>query len=173
MKETMEVRTDCKRCEAYLADLLLDAGFMAAHPGIAEHMETCAQCRGEFEELQATLSILDEWSAPEPSPYFDSKLHAALREFRASEPETAWSRLRRLMPFSIGLSFRPAMAGALAAVVVLGGGTFAGLYKHAPVQAKISPTVNDLKILDNNAQALQQMDQLLDAKDDGSAPPTT
>jgi hypothetical protein len=39
-----------------------------------------------------------------------------------------------------------------------------------------SPTVNDLKILDNNAQAIQQMDQLLDdsasSKDDNSGPPS-
>jgi hypothetical protein len=36
--------------------------------------------------------------------------------------------------------------------------------------------VNDLKILDNNAQALQQMDQLLDPNannDDSGDPPTT
>jgi hypothetical protein len=36
-----------------------------------------------------------------------------------------------------------------------------------------SPTVNDLKILDNNAQALQQMDQLLDSSDDSSGPPSS
>jgi hypothetical protein len=37
-----------------------------------------------------------------------------------------------------------------------------------------SATVNDLKILDNNSQALQQMDQLLDSSgDDSSAPPAS
>jgi hypothetical protein len=41
--------------------------------------------------------------------------------------------------------------------------------------AQPSATVNDLKILDNNAQAYQQMDQLLDpaANDDSGDPPTT
>jgi hypothetical protein len=40
------------------------------------------------------------------------------------------------------------------------------------VAVQASPTVNDLKILDNNAKALQQMDQLLDSSDD-SGPPST
>jgi hypothetical protein len=33
--------------------------------------------------------------------------------------------------------------------------------------------VNDLQILDKNAQALQQMDQLLDSGEDSSAPPAS
>lgn len=173
MKEMMDITIGCKACEMYLADLLLDDCFLAAHPEIAEHLSRCADCRSELEQLQSTFALLDEWVTPEPSAYFDTRLHAKLRELRASEPEGLWSRIRSFVLFSTGRSFRPALAGTLAAVLVLGGGTFAGLYQHAPVEAKVSPTVNDLKILDNNAQALQQMDQLLDAKDDGSAPPSS
>ena len=48
-----------------------------------------------------------------------------------------------------------------------------GVHQQTPTVAA-SPAVNDLKILDNNAQALQQMDQLLDSSsDDTSNPPTT
>jgi hypothetical protein len=77
--------------------------------------------------------------------------------------------------YSTGHRLRPVLAAALVLAVVLGGGgTFAGLYEHSStVAVQASPTVNDLKILDNNAQALQQMDQLLDSSDDSSAPPST
>jgi anti-sigma factor RsiW len=175
MKEKMELKTDCRICRTHLADLLLDASYATAHPEIAAHMATCAECRTELEELQATFALLDTWTAPEPSEYFDSKLHARLREVQAAGPEGFWSRMHSFLLFSTGHRLRPMMAGALAlAVVVGGGGTFAGLYQHtAAVAVQASPTVNDLKIIDNNAQALQQMDQLLDPSDDGSAPPSS
>ena len=171
----MEWKTDCNTCCTHLADLLLDESYASAHPEMAAHMATCAQCRTELEELQATVALLGEWTAPEPSAYFDVKLRARLREVQALEPEGLWSRMRSFMLFSTGRRLRPALAGTLVVAVVLGGGgTLAGLYERtAAVAVQASPTVNDLKVLDNNAQALQQMDQLLDSSDDSSAPPTT
>ena len=127
----------------------------------------------ELAELRATFAVLDHWTAPEPSAYFDSKLHARLREAQAEAPEGLWSRMKSFVAFSTGRGLRPAMAGALALVLVLGGGG-ALLDLHNPaVAAPPSAAVNDLKILDNNATAIQQMDQLLDTSDDGAAPPTT
>jgi anti-sigma factor RsiW len=175
MKKKMELKTDCKTCRTHLADLLLDESYAAAHPEVAEHIAACAECRKELEELQATFALLDHWTAPEPSAYFDVKLHARLREAQASGPEGFWSRTRAFLMYSTGHRLRPALAGAMVlAVVLAGGGTFAGLYEHnSPVAVQASPTVNDLKVMDNNAQALQQMDQLLDPSDDSSGPPST
>jgi anti-sigma factor RsiW len=175
MKKTMELKTDCKTCRTHLADLLLDESYAAGRPEVAEHMAACTECRKELEELQATFALLDNWTAPEPSAYFDGKLHARLREAQASEPEGFWSRTRAFLMYSTGHRLRPALAGAMVVAVVLaGGGTFAGLYQHnSPAAVQASPTVNDLKVLDNNSQALQQMDQLLNPSDDGSGPPST
>jgi anti-sigma factor RsiW len=175
MKKNMELKTDCKTCRTHLADLLLDESYAAAHPEVAEHIAACTECRKELEELQATFALLDNWTAPEPSAYFDVKLHARLREAQASEPEGFWSRTRAFLMYSTGHRLRPALAGAMVlAVVLAGGGTFAGLYEHnSAVAVQASPTVNDLKLMDNNAQALQQMDQLLDPSDDSSDPPST
>lgn len=170
----MDMRTDCKTCRTYLADMLLDERYAAAHPEVAEHMAACAECRKELEELQATYALLDSWTAPEPSEYFDAKLHARLREVQTAEPEGFWSRTRAFWMYSTGHRLRPTLAAAMVLTVVLaGGGTFAGFYAHnnGPVAVQASPTVNDLQILDKNAQALQQMDQLLDPGDDSSAPP--
>jgi anti-sigma factor RsiW len=175
MEKKMEWKTDCNTCRTHLADLLLDESYVSGHPEMAAHMAACAECRTELEELQATVALLGEWTAPEPSPYFDVKLRARLREAQALEPEGLWSRMRSFLLFSTGRRLRPALAGTLVVAVVLGGGgTFAGLYERtAAVAVQASPAVNDLKVLDNNAQALQQMDQLLDSSDDSSAPPTT
>lgn len=174
MENTMDLKNNCKTCRTHLADLLLDESYAAAHPEVAAHMAGCEECRSEWEELQSTFALLDSWVAPEPSEYFDTRLHARLREAQASAPEGLWDRVRSFVLFSTGRSLRPVMAGALALILVLGGGgTFAGFYQHGAVAAQASPTVNDLKILDNNAQALQQMDQLLDSNDDTAASPTT
>jgi hypothetical protein len=131
-----------------------------------------------LKSLQATFALLDTWKAPEPSPYFDQKLAILLREEQALAPAGWLERLKSRFLFNTGRQFRPALAGALALVLVVGGGTFASLspFAHPPVQA--SATVQDLQILDKNDQAFQTMDQLLQddsAPDDGTttAPPTS
>ena len=171
--------TNCKDCRSHLPDLLLDDSYVTKHPEFKEHLAACAECRTELAELRSTFALLDEWKAPEISPYFDSKLQARLREAVAAPPEGLFARLRSFMLFSTGRQLRPAMAGALAFVLLIGGGTFANFYHAANSLPPVadSATVNDLKILDNNVQAEQQMDQLLDdsapSANDGTAPPTT
>jgi anti-sigma factor RsiW len=169
--------TDCKTCNTHLADLLLDDGFAAAHPEFADHLDACTACRTELAELRATFALLDEWTVPEPSPYFDSKVHVRLREAIAAPAEGFWERARDFFLFSTGRHLRPAMTTALAVILLAGGGAGIGVYEHNNAVVAASPTVNDLKILDKNAQAIQQMDQLLDdsapSADDSAAPPTT
>jgi len=171
----MNTMMDCKTCRSNLPDMLLEPGYAAAHPELQAHMQTCAECRVELEELQATFALLDGWEAPEPSPYFDSRLKARLREAAEAEPEGFWERAKAWLQFSSGRSFRPALAAALAVVVIAGAGGGAYLelaHKDAVHQPTASAAVDDLKILDNNAQALQQMDQLLDSQDDNDTPTT-
>jgi hypothetical protein len=167
--------TDCKTCRTHLADLLLDDGYTSAHPEFAAHLADCTACGQELTELRSTFALLDDWTAPEPSPYFDSKLHVRLREAEAAGPEGFWERTRSFFLFSTGRHLRPALTGALAFAMLIGGGGI-GVLLHQPTPTA-SATVNDLKILDNNAQALQQMDQLLNdpaaSTDDTNAPPTT
>jgi hypothetical protein len=174
--------TNCKNCRSYLPDLLLDNSndaFLNAHPEIKAHLAACAACRTELAELRSTYALLGEWKAPELTPYFDSRLHARLREAVAAPPEGFWERTRSYFLFSTGRQVRPALAGALAFVMLIGGGTFANFY-HAGsnMTATVdSATVNDLKLLDNNEQAEQQLNQLLDdstaSANDGAAVPTT
>jgi hypothetical protein len=167
---TNMTQIDCKSCRTHLPDLLLDDSYTAAHPELAAHLAVCSDCDAELNELRSTFDLLDEWTAPEPSPYFDTKMHALLREAQAAQPETLWERARSFVLFSTGRAFRPAIVGALSVAMLLGGGSVSFYLNQAH---SASATVNDLNILDNNAQALQQMDQLLDDSSDDNTPPST
>jgi len=161
--------TTCKEVQERLPDLLLDPASVPAP--VEAHVATCTVCRGELGSLIATFNALDFWTAPEPSPYFDTRMHARIREAQSAAPEGFFERMRSFLLFSTGRQLRPMVAGALALVLVASGGSFVGMQLHDRA-AQMSATVNDLKVLDNNAQAIQQMDQLLDDNDD-SDPPTT
>lgn len=169
---------DCNACRKHLPDLLFEPGYAVAHPEVDAHLYACTPCRTELEELQATFDLLDNWNAPEPTPFFDARVKARVRE-AAAQPEGFWERTKAWWMYSTGRSVRPLLAGALALVVVVGGGTtFVSLHDHNSTQNKqpaaMSATVNDLRIIDNNDQALQQMDQLLDDNNpqDDSGPVT-
>jgi anti-sigma factor RsiW len=154
---------NCKNCQSVFLDLLLDP---TSHTDARSHIESCPECDREFKSIQATFALLDAWKAPEPSPYFNQKLAVRLREEQAL-PAAGWfERLKSRLLFNTGRQFRPALAGALALALVVGGGTFADVSGFLQPKPQISATVQDLQILDRNDQAFQAMDQLL--QDDGS-----
>jgi anti-sigma factor RsiW len=166
---------NCTICKAALPDLLLDPS--AANASAREHMAACPDCAAEFAELQATFALLDTWEAPEVSPYFDQKLAVRLREEQAAPPAGWFERLRSRLLFNTGRQFRPALVGAMAVLLIAGGGGVGiSTFSRQQATARASATVNDLQILDNNQQALEQVDQLLqddtpDA-DNSDAPPS-
>ena len=150
---------NCQNFQTEMPDLLNGSAGMAARI----HLETCAACRKEFASFQSTFALLDTWQAPEPSAYFDQKLAVLLREEQA-KPAAGWlERLQSHLLFNTGRQFRPVLAGTMALALLIGGGTFSGISMFPAHQntAQVSAAVDDLQILDKNAQALQQMDQLL------------
>jgi hypothetical protein len=162
---------NCHTCQSELPELLLNPG-SAASVAARAHLDTCVTCQAEFASFEAMFAALDTWEAPEPSQYFDQKLAVRLREEIANEPAGFFERLKARILFNTGRQFRPALVGALALVVILGGGTFAGLSTLTPHPDKVqvSATVDDLQILDKNDQAIQQMDQLLQEDADDTPP---
>ena len=158
---------DCKTCRELLPDLLLEPGRVPG-PQAAAHFSSCSDCEREWLELRATFDLMDEWTAPEPSAYFDARVYAHLREAVHAEPAGLWERLLVMLRLNTGNRLLPALAGAFLFLLLLGGGTVATLWKPQTPAQVASPAVNDLKIFDNNAQAVQQMD-ILD--DTGNDPP--
>jgi hypothetical protein len=157
----------CQTCHSELPDLLLNP--TAASADALAHLDSCPACQKEFDSLKATFVLLDMWQAPEPSPYFDQKLAVRLREEQAM-PSAGWlEQLRTRFLFNTGRQLRPALVGALALLLLVGGGSFAGISNLSAhhEKAQVSAAVGDLQILEKNDQALQEMDQLF--QDDDSA----
>jgi predicted ribosomally synthesized peptide with SipW-like signal peptide len=165
----------CKDCQSVFLDILLDTD-APANEAARNHLDSCTQCNVEFKALAATFAVLDAWKAPEPSPYFDQKLAVRLREEQALAPAGWFEQMKSRLLFNTGRQFRPALTGALALLLVVGGGTFANFSDFSHQTPEISATVQDLQILDKNNQALQTMDQLLQdagTTEDPSEPPSS
>lgn len=114
--------------------------------------------------MKDVMALLDDWNAPEPSPWFDGKMMAKFREETQRPPESLFARLRDRWLFGNSNFMKPVAVGSLALLLVgVGGGylemTHLSMDTHP---AAISATVQDLQILDNNDQAIQGMSQLLD-----------
>jgi hypothetical protein len=152
-------------------NLLLDPA--AASPAARAHVAACAECGKELRELQAAMLALDAWEAPEPTPYFDTRLAARLREEKANPPATLWERMRARLLYGSNLEFRPIAAGALALLLMLGGGTAIWMQNGTqPPAPQASAIVHDLQLLDGNAQVYQQLNSLDADLDEGSGNPS-
>jgi anti-sigma factor RsiW len=136
----------------------------------SKHVTECAACAAELAEMKATWKLLDEWQAPEPSAFFDAKLYARLRvEQTTAAPANFLERARAWLLYNTNLQMRQLAAGAMAMVLVIGGGTFA-LLDHQPVAvAQTSATVRDLQSYDGNAQLFQQLNALDGDEDAGAS----
>ncbi len=120
--------------------------------------------------MQQIMLLLEEWKSPDPSPWFDARMMARFREEQARAPQGLFAKLRDRWLFSDAMPLKPLMAGAMALLIVAGGGGYwQAEHSHAGQMAGVSATVHDLQELDSNDQTLQQMSQLLDDNDD-SAP---
>ena len=144
-------------CERF-REQMLDALQGPAAAELEEHVRACSACAREFEALQQTSALLDQWPAPQVSPYFDSRLRARLRE-QAAAPVGWWARLQR-----------PALAVSLTLLMAVGVGLLMPgapePVAHSPVQtgpqvkADTGSAVADLQTLDQNQDLYATFDLL-------------
>jgi hypothetical protein len=171
MKQT---KTNCTGMDEKLADMLLNPNAVPAK--VQAHVAQCDGCQRELDELKATMNLLDAWEAPEPSPYFMTRLGARMREEREAAP-AGWfagaiARMRASMMYGSGLHVRPLAAMALTVMLLVGGGTYLGITDWMqPVQqpgpSATATVVNDLQTLDSNAQVLDQLQSLSNSGNNG------
>ena len=148
-----------------IKELMLDAAMGGEGvPGLNEHLLACPACAGRLQEMRKTMALLDEWQAPEPSPYFDTRLAARMREERAKPERAAWFAWFRA----------PVLAGALALVLMMAGGVrwftaggvrdtdTANLKPPVPVVVQPGTAVGDLQVLDKNEDLYANFDLLDD-----------
>ena len=117
-----------------------------ADPALVAHVRECNACAQELESLRKTMAMLDEWEAPEPSPYFLTRLGAHIKEEREKAPVRSgifsWMR-------------RPAMAVSLAGLLVAGGLVYITIPREPDVQGT---PVADMQTLDKNHDVLTGSD---------------
>jgi hypothetical protein len=157
----METMNKCTAIETKLPDLLLDPD--AASAKVKTHVAECEGCRKELEELRATMSLMDTWTAPEPSPYFMTRLNARMREEREAPPQGWFQRLRARIAYGPSMHARPLAAMALTVMLLVGGGAYLGITnieQPAPKADPYTAVVHDLQTLDSNSQVLDQLESL-------------
>ncbi|HLZ40625.1 MAG TPA: hypothetical protein VKQ11_06680 [Candidatus Sulfotelmatobacter sp.] len=122
----------------------------------SSHMSSCKACTEQLKGMRETMALLDEWRVPEPSPYFDVRLQARLREEMA-KPQAGWLRWFR----------QPVLAAALTVVMGVGVGMFFARGNHrygnvAATPAAPGTAVSDLQTLDKNHDLYADFDMLDD-----------
>jgi predicted anti-sigma-YlaC factor YlaD len=142
----------CNEIRELLPDLA--AGLSAPAAEVNDHLRACTDCAGTLDEFRKTMALLDEWQAPEPSPYFDVRLRARLREEAAKQPEGwfAWFR-------------RPALAISLGIALIVGTTLFLrhdGIRPNnkdqGPIATLTGTAVGDLQTLDKDHDMLSDSD---------------
>jgi len=135
------------------------------------HIGSCPSCAQAWAEHQKLFALLDEWEAPEVSPFFDTRLNALVREAKADEggqTSGIFGWLRKPM-FGIP-AWRSIAAGALALAVAAGIGV---LQKQSADKAQVvamkGTAVDDLQRLDKHQDEISNLELLddLDAADMG------
>ena len=138
---------------------MLEALQGAVPAELEEHVRACSACAQELKALKQTSALLEEWPAPEVSPYFDSRLRARLRE-QVKVPAGWWQWLRK-----------PALAAAFALLMAVGVGLLIPVtpqtpvaelpaQSHPQVKASAASAVSDLQTLDQNQDLYANFDLL-------------
>ncbi len=149
----------CNEFRDHLLDLAIGAAISA---DVQEHARSCQACASEVTSLQRTMSLLDEWQAPQDtSPYFMTRLRARIREEAERAPTAGWLSWFR----------KPALALSTAILLVAS----ISLLSPSPteqhrstdgmgIKARVSSPVNDLTYLDDNKDLLANFELLDDAE---------
>ena len=110
------------------------------------------------------MALLDEWQVPEPSPYFDVRLQARLREEMA-KPQAGWLHWFR----------HPVLAAALTVIMGVGVGLMVTRSRvpDDPPVAEVGTAVSDLQTLEKNHEMYSDFELLddLDLQQDVAANP--
>lgn len=145
----------CNEISELMPDLA--AGLDVASAEVDGHLKNCAACSGKLEEFRQTMALLDQWEVPEPSPYFDVRLMARVREEKAKP--AGWMYWFR----------KPALAAALGVLMVMSVTLFrtdAGWNRRgseaAVVSAMPGTAVGDLQALDKNSEMYSDFEILDD-----------
>src|SRR5258708_16309801 len=168
-----EVVMNCNEIRERMPEVA--AGFDEPTVDEGKHLESCGACAEQLRAMQSTMALLDEWQTPGPSPYFDMRLQARLREEMA-KPQAGWLQWFR----------RPVLAAALTVLMGVGLGLFftrtSAIYRTGTTDVSLSgnfgapergTAVSDLQDLEKNHDLYSNYEVLddLDLQQDVTAIP--
>jgi len=136
------------------------AGFSPATAEESSHLAGCDACSEHLQAMRVTMALLDEWQAPEPSPYFDVRLQARLREEIAKPQPVGFLHWFR----------RPVLAAALTVLLGVGVGVYVsgkrifrpGVQAIVTEPAPPGSAVSDLQSLEKNNEMYADFELLDD-----------
>lgn len=131
---------NCEHIRELLPDIA--SGATEATPELKLHLSQCSECATTRQSIEQTMSLLGEWEAPEPSPYFDTRMQALLREEQRKRVVHWYDWLRR-----------PAFNAVAVLLLAVGIGVYTGVHKANPPVAE-GTAVHDLQTLDKNSDLL-------------------
>jgi predicted anti-sigma-YlaC factor YlaD len=145
----------CQEIHERMPDVAAGFGQLTADEN--NHLASCSPCAKQLKEMRATMAVLDEWQAPEPSPYFDVRLQARLREEMAKPQPARWMHWFR----------RPVLAAALTIIMGVGISVYftyqPGVSNpKAPIPEGPGTAVSDLQTLENNHEMYADFELLDD-----------
>ncbi len=166
----------CKQIQDAVMEQLPGTDFrtLEAIENAQEHLQHCQACREELAGMDRLMRAMDDWQAPDPNPYFMTRMSVRLAEER-SAPATGrlaqlWQSLRARMTYGQRWRLQPVLATTLSLLVITGGSAYLGfVHAHtqpAPAVITTSPAVvQDLQNLDSNSTALDTLENLTNNAD--------
>jgi anti-sigma factor RsiW len=154
---------NCQDVRENLIELLTGG---QADPQVTAHVSQCNACTAELASMQKTMALLDEWEAPEPSPYFLTRLRAHVKEEREKAPASRWVAWLR----------RPVLAVSMATMLAAGGLVYRLVNITQPPEGppQVGTAVADIDSLDKNHDLIIDTDlvnELTGAPSDDVAEP--
>ena len=164
---------NCDKIREQLMEVAPGEG-LKSKPEAATHLASCPECAKVWSALQKTMLLMDEWQAPEVSPFFNARFQARFAELKREETaRPAWSTWMQRYIFGMPV-WRPVLAGALAVVTVVSVGVMNRSGQDVPQQNNVNvavqapaSAVHDLQTLDKDEELYSDLD-LMETPDTSS-----
>jgi hypothetical protein len=173
----------------FTPDELIDSMDGVLAPERQAHLASCAECRGQLDDLSAVLRDAKQASVPEPSPlfwqHFSQRVRIAIDQKPAAADWPAWLRWPVLVPIAatamliIGLMMTlpignapPAIEFGEAAIIEPAGASWTAVeelvgqmdIETASAAGVIAPGVSELAVLELTADEQQELTRILQAE---------
>jgi anti-sigma factor RsiW len=149
----------CEKLRPELMEAVL-SGPEAMSAEAREHVRGCTACASELASFAETMSLLEEWEAPEPSPYFSSRLMARVRE-EVAAPAHSWLAWLRRPVVAVVAAVLSALGVSLLEVDRIHQEHNTVATNDGVVRVSAPGTaVGDLQYLDKNADLFSEFDAL-------------